>query len=216
MAIYHHFKQRSEEWYEARRGRPTASEFDRIVTPKAALSKSSVKYMNELLAQWMTGKSDEDLFENDAMAAGKALEPQAVAAFELHTELETQEIGFVTTDDGMIGASPDRLVGDTALLEAKCPFAASVHVGYMRAGGVAEEYKCQVQGQLWVAERDVSYTVSYHGGLPTVIVKVGRDEPFIKVLGPSIRQFVDQMLEARADLEARYGGPFTHGIEVPA
>ena len=110
MAIYHRdIKQLSPEWFIRKIGKPSAGSFDRIVTPKTGkMSAQADAYMNSLLAQWMLGEDDtENPYENEAMAQGKALEPRAVAAFEFQTGLECQKIGFVTTDDGMIGASPD-------------------------------------------------------------------------------------------------------------
>ena len=43
-------QQGSVEWFEARLGIPTASEFSRIVTPTGKLSASRHAYMGELLA----------------------------------------------------------------------------------------------------------------------------------------------------------------------
>ena len=44
-------QQGSVEWFEARLGIPTASEFSRIVTPTGKLSAARVTYMGELLGR---------------------------------------------------------------------------------------------------------------------------------------------------------------------
>ena len=36
-------------------------------------------------------------------------------------EVETSPGGFITSDDGMLECSPDRLIGDRGDLELKCP-----------------------------------------------------------------------------------------------
>jgi len=67
------------------------------------------------------------------MERGTALEAEGVAYYELTTDLEAAPCGFALTDDGLAGASPDRLVGLDGLLEVKCP-AAATHVGYLLDG----------------------------------------------------------------------------------
>ena len=57
---------------------------------------------------------------------GKALEPDARACYAFHADCEPQTVGFVLRDeDRMCGASPDALVGESGLLELKCPMAGS-------------------------------------------------------------------------------------------
>ena len=51
MEIHYGVKQREPEWYELRRGVFTASNANKIITPTGALSKSSEKHINKLLAE---------------------------------------------------------------------------------------------------------------------------------------------------------------------
>ena len=51
--------QGSEAWMRARLGIPTASNFKRIITGTGAPSGCAAQYMNELLAEWRTGKRRE-------------------------------------------------------------------------------------------------------------------------------------------------------------
>lgn len=209
MPKLYYCEQGTEEWHALRLGIPTASEFDKIVTPKGKLSTQSEKYMHWLLASWVVGKPLES-FESDFMRRGKEYEPQARDAFALDFDTDVQDIGFITNDAGTIGCSPDGLVGDDACLELKVP-APQTHIGYLLTRSIGEDYRVQVQGQLYVAERDHAFIQSYCPGLPgtasSVVIKVGRDEKFIGELRPALDSFVEIMLRAREKLEQTYG-PF--------
>ena len=206
----HNLQQGSDVWLEARLGIPTASEFDRIVTPaKLQLASAATKYMHLKLAEWMYGAPLE-AFVSPWMERGQALEAEAVRYYEMERDVETTKVGLVLTDDGMIGASPDRLVTDPldstpGLLEQKCP-ALETHVGYMLdPASLVAEYRLQVQGQLWVCQREWCDMQSYYPGFPSVIIRVQREEKVQAALAQHIPAFVATMLECRAKLLATYG-----------
>ena len=191
--------QGSQEWHEARLGIPTSSEFDRILTPKTGkLSAGADKYINEKIAEWATGQASND-FVSDWMERGHELEPQAVAFYEMTRDVETETVGFLMTDDGMVGCSPDRLVGDDGGLEIKCP-AAATHVGYLRAGDGDNRYRTQVQGSLWVSGREWWDFLSFHPSMPPALVRFHRDEEFIAKLASAVGEFVDKLQEAREQM----------------
>ena len=53
-------KQGSDEWLQARLGKPTASRFGDIITPdKGDKSKTYMTYMYELLGELLAGDRDE-------------------------------------------------------------------------------------------------------------------------------------------------------------
>lgn len=204
--VVHQCEQGSEQWLQLRLGVVTASCFSEIVTPaKLELSKSSVRYLHKLLAEWAYGAPLE-AFSGGWMERGKQLEPQAVRYYEMERDVETDAVGFITNDEGTIGASPDRLVGDVGLLELKCP-SLEVHIGYMLdPQSLLMEYRMQQQGQLWVCKyREYCEMMSYSPGFPAVIVKSYRDERVQKALDMHLPAFVDTMLTARAALVERYG-----------
>jgi len=198
-------KQGSDEWLAARLGIPTASEFDKIITPaKLELSKSSKPYMCLKLAEWMYGAPLE-AFVSPWMERGKDLEAEAIRYYEMERGVETQAVGLVLTDDGNAGASPDRLVGDDGLLEMKCPSLA-VHVGYMLdPQTLVDEYRMQVQGQFWVCQRERADVMSYYPGFPAVIVATKPDERVQKAMDVHIPAFIETMLAARIKLTQAYG-----------
>lgn len=200
MKIYNCL-QGSDEWIHFRLGIPTASEFDRIVTPgHLRYSAAAHKYMCVKLAEWLTGEPLEGFVVSLWMDRGAQLEPEAVRYYEMEKGVDTTAVGIMTTDDGMIGASPDRLVGDDGLLELKCP-ALETHIAYMLDPRLlVSDYRIQIQGQLWVCERDWTDVQSYHPGLPAVIVRVVRDEEVADALREHVGTFVERMLAARKKL----------------
>lgn len=138
------------------------------------------------------------------MFHGIETEEQARSSYEFETGSEVRQVGFVLRDDQMFGASPDGLVGDNIVLELKCP-TAPVHIGYMLTKSVADEYKPQAQALLYVCEREEIHVQSYFAGLPTVIMKAGRDEDYISKLKDAVDSFVEVMLRAREEIAQRFG-----------
>jgi len=202
--IRYDFLQRSEEWQRARLGIPTSSEFHKIITPKTGkVSAQSDSYMHVLLAEWMLGAPLPSV-ETEYMQRGAELEDQAVKAYEFETRLETETVGFITDDAGIIGCSPDRLVSGGGCLEIKCP-AANTHVGHMLQRALDEKHAPQTQGQLLITGRAWVDTVSYYPGLPTVVIRSPRREDYIANLKAALDAFVETMLKAREAIVQKYG-----------
>lgn len=203
--IIHDVQQNTEAWSRLRAGIPTASAFDKIFTPGGKQSRQAESYMHHLLAEFLIGQPIVSI-QTEWMQRGHILEEKAVAAYEFHTDRETKRVGFITTDDLLIGASPDRLVGEDRLLELKCP-KHNTQVSYMLTGRVEDEYKPQLQGQLWISGRDVVDIIAYHPELSHVIISVPRDEKYIGQLSDAVAAFVEVMLMKRAELLSRFGKP---------
>ena len=184
-------------------GVPTASEFHRILTPTGKPSESAEAYMCELLGELLMARPMEAP-TYPWMQRGNDLEADAAKWYELQCDQETKVVGFCTTDDGTIGASPDRLVGDDGLLEIKCP-SPDTHVRYLLYPdkGVDKAYRVQVLGQLYVTGRTWCDVVSYHPELPSVIVRVERDDAYIAKLDAALRAFCEQLANAKAELRRR-------------
>jgi hypothetical protein len=205
--IFHKVEQNTLEWHKLRLGIPTASSFDKILTPAKRQRSSQAKhYMNRLVWEWITGEVDQDeLYQNQWMQRGQEREDGAIAAYEMETETETEPGGFFTLDNGLAGASPDRLISADGILEVKCPLG-STQVGCAREG-VEADHTCQIQGQLWITGRKWVDVWSYHPKLPLPPKRVLRDEDFIKDLAKAVNEFIEEMLRVRADMEREHG-PF--------
>lgn len=137
------------------------------------------------------------------MDRGHELESEAVAFAEFHLGLDSEPVGFMTNDERTIGASPDRLIGDHALLEIKCPGSVAIHMGHLVDGTVLKAHRVQAQGQLWIAEREKAYVVSYYPGLPNAIGETDRDEAFIALLKEAVEEFVTEMEKIKSNLAER-------------
>tara|TARA_R110000868_G_scaffold406061_1_gene686163 strand:- start:224 stop:952 length:729 start_codon:yes stop_codon:yes gene_type:complete len=207
--IHWNIDQGSADWYALRSKIPTASEFGHILTPKTQkLSASRHKYACRIIAGRILNWQADSLDKIQHIADGKANEPLAVGQLEVAYDIETRPVGFVTTNDNRFGASPDRVVmaGDAIgiTVECKCP---TIPVQFERLlFGNGEEYICQVQGQLWVAEADKALFYSFNPRMPPYMVETGRDEAFIKKLADALEQFSDELdaLEERARAAGAY------------
>lgn len=191
--------QGSPQWERMRVGRPTASQFDRIRTPTGKASSQSTKYMHELLAESVLGTQAE-VFQSQWMNRGRHLEDEAVAYFEVHTDLTTDPGGFILHDTLDVGCSPDRLVyvtGDhsapIAGLEIKCP-SPTVHVGYLlNESGIADAYAHQIRGCMWVSGLNVWHTLSYHPDFPPALHTVEWDQAWADSFDPLIGGFLEKL-----------------------
>lgn len=200
--IEHIVEQGSDAWRSLRLGIPTASCFDQIVTPsRGELSKSSVKYAYRLICERLLKAPTDTLDGLEWVEHGKEMEPFAAKQYSFVADVDTRLAGFFTTNDGAVGASPDRvIIGRNAALEIKCP-SPWVHLGYL-LDGPGVNYRPQVQGQLLVCEFDYVDFYSYHGRMPAGQTRTGRDEPFIKLLSSALTAFVDQLAEMTARAKA--------------
>jgi len=191
MIVYENLEQGTKAWAEVRRGRPTGSNFHKILTPGGKPSKQARDYMRHLIAELVIGLP-LDAPKTSWMERGNELEGEAVCFYEFERDVAVKEVGFISTDDGRYGVSPDRLIGDDGLLEIKCPSPA-VHVGYMIYSEVDADYRTQLQGQLLVTERAWVDICSYHPMLPPVIVRVERDEAYIGLLRDALDAFCNDL-----------------------
>jgi len=189
-------EQGSVEWMRLRCGLPTASNFDRIVTASGKASASAKKYLSELCAEWLLG-GPVNPTETQFMERGKQLEPEARAWFEWEYGVTVEPGGFITSDDGRIGCSPDGLIGDDEGFEAKC-FEYTHHV--MALLELDDEHRCQIQGCLWLTERERWHRVYFNPALPPVVVTLERDEEFIEKLAAGVETFAEHLAAAKERL----------------
>lgn len=182
ITVHRDLIQGSDEWLAARCGLLTASEMHLVVTEarlKPASNDKSRAHLHELAAQRIT-KHVEPSFISDDMLRG--LEEEQPAR-ELYAEkfAPVEEIGFVTqefsSDDGptfTLGASPDGFVGDDGTLEIKAPRQKSQFATIV-FGEMPKEHVIQVQTGLLVSGRSWCDFISYHGGMPMIVVRVHAD-----------------------------------------
>ncbi len=198
----HDVSQGTLDWLNLRVGIPTASGLHNLITPEWKIREGEMPrtYMHLKLAEAWLGRPVIEL-GGFSIEQGTIVESEARPFFELETDQRVQEVGFIASDDGLFGCSPDGLIGDDNGLEIKCP-SAQVHVKYLVNGGLPKEYAAQVHGSMYATDRPKWTFLSYRRGFPPLIVNVERDEKIIEAIGKALRQFQTWVTDARAKLNA--------------
>lgn len=188
------FEQGSKEWFAARMGIPTASQFSAILSSgktAGSASKTRRTYMMKLIGELLTGLPMEN-FTNEHMARGKAMEAEARNTYALARDVWPDQVGFIRR--GRVGCSPDSLIDDDGMIEIKTKLS-HLQLEVLLEGKVPNEHIAQCQGQLWIAERSWLDFISHWSNLPQMVVRVERDEAFIAKLDKEVKLFLEEMDE---------------------
>lgn len=203
-------EQRSDEWFNARLGKATASRFNDIMSvTKTGYGAGRKNYRAELVIERITDKK-EDSYTNTAMQWGIDNEPIARLAYESETGDTVDEASFVQHDLLEAGASPDGYVWDgkrRGVLEIKCPNSAT-HIATLQSGKLPFQYIAQVQGQMWITKARFARFVSFDPRMPInaqmIVIDVPRDESYIKRLEEEVTKFLEEV-DAETEFIALYG-----------
>jgi putative phage-type endonuclease len=196
-------EQRTEEWFQQRLGKVTASRIsDVIAKTKTGVSTSRQNYLIQLVSERLTGKKG-DSFVNQAMLDGIERESAARALYMLNRDVSVTEVGFF--DHPVIknsGASPDGAVNAeeegkyAGLIEIKCPIE-TTHTNTLMSKSVPSKYIPQMQWQLactgakWVDF--VSYNPNFPEELQLFVARVDRDDTYIGELEAEVIKFLDEV-----------------------
>ena len=196
-------EQRTEEWFQQRLGKVTASRIsDVIAKTKTGVSTSRQNYLVQLVSERITGKKG-DSFVNQAMLDGIEREGAARAIYMLNRDVSVTEVGFF--DHPVIknsGASPDGAVNAeeegkyAGLIEIKCPIE-TTHTNTLMSKSVPSKYIPQMQWQLactgakWVDF--VSYNPNFPEELQLFVARVDRDDTYIAELEAEVIKFLDEV-----------------------
>jgi hypothetical protein len=203
--IYWKIEQGTAAWFQLRAGIPTASCFAQIMTPKTLKpSEQRHRYACRLIAERLLNWQAESLDTIRHIEEGRANEPLAMGQLAVLTGAAIHKVGFITTDDGRFGASPDRAIGGNpsldieegslpVVVETKCPTIPK-QMEYLLMGDNAD-YRCQRQGQLYVAEADKAIFYSFNPRMPEYLIEDGRDDEFIAKLADCLERFHDELSE---------------------
>jgi len=198
--------QGSPEWLASRAGRVTASMVSAtLMKPETAGFRD---YQAQLVAEILTGKPQGSSFTNEHMQFGTETEPLARSAYEAETGFSVDEVGLcIHPTIERAGPSPDGLVGDSGLVEIKCPKPAT-HLAYLIAGVVPAGYKNQMMWQMACAERNWCDFVSFRPDLPEnlqlFVVRFKRDEKEIEKLQTAVLSFLaaaDEMIKKLKEIK---------------
>ncbi len=184
-------EQGSPEWYAARLGIPTASEFATVLARgrDGGASATRKTYLMKLSGERLTGEPMES-YSNGHMERGKAWEAEARERYAFEREVEPQIVGFMRR--GEMGCSPDSLIGQDGGLEIKTK-AAHLHIEALLRDDIPPEHRAQLQGFLLVTEREWIDLSIYCRGLPLVVRRVTPDRDYIANLKGEIDRFNDEI-----------------------
>jgi hypothetical protein len=193
--------QRSPQWFAARIPRATGSNFAAVMaTIKSGEAATRRNYRAQKVVEILTGKPTEG-FTTKAMQDGIDREAMARLVYEARTGNLVQEVGFIIHDSIMAGASPDGLIDLDGVLEIKAPtLATHLEYIYLPVNTCPSEYIPQIQGEMWIAEREwcdfVSYNPEFPERLQIVIRRVFRDDVYIAKLETEVIKFMNEVTEA--------------------
>jgi putative phage-type endonuclease len=200
-------EQGSAEWLAIRLGKVTASRItDVLAKGKSGEAATREDYRTELVVQRLTNDPGES-FTNAAMEWGTQTEPMARVEYIMQTGNLVEQVAFVDHPTiKWFGCSPDGLVGSTGLIEIKCPNS-KTHIKYLLAGKPPAKYVPQMQCQMAVTGREWCDFVSYDPRLPEdlrlFIVRLERDEEYIKAMEAEVEKFLSEVSEMYSKLKER-------------
>ena len=135
-------KQRSEEWFEARKTRLTASDlYDAVKGGNISIKLAKKK------ANIITDNINYNAIP--ALKWGTMFEPMATRCYsQKMNNINIHDFGLICdVDNAHFGASPDGINELGIMLEIKCPYSRKIIDGV-----IPDKYKMQIQGQLAVCK----------------------------------------------------------------
>jgi putative phage-type endonuclease len=198
-------EQRTEEWFQQRLGKVTASRIsDVIAKTKTGVSTSRQNYLVQLVSERLTGKKG-DSFVNQAMLDGIERESAARELYMQTRGVSVTEVGFFDHPTiAMSGASPDGAVNAeedgkyAGLIEIKCPIE-TTHTNTLMSKSVPSKYMPQIQWQMASVSPNVKWVdfISFNPNFPDTmqlfVARVERDNDYIAELEAEVVKFLDEV-----------------------
>ena len=179
--------QQNEEWFQARRGKFTGSNFKYLINKGRGkeFTEQGYTYIRKVVAERMCSYEFES--SNNACEWGKSKESDAINQYELDTGYTIEESGFILHDEyDFAGCSVDGLiVGESGIIEVKSPYNPANFIRYATdLSYIEKEHKAQIQGNMWVMESDFCDFIAFdpRNEIRIFIHRFGRDEEYIKKL----------------------------------
>jgi len=187
-------QQGTDEWFAARLGKVTASRAADVLTKKGSAARSNLSA--QLVLERLTNTKGES-FSSAAMQWGVDQEPFARAAYEAHSGVWVDTVGFVQHPTiERAGASPDGLVGHDGLVEIKCPNTSTM-IDTLLTGKVPSNYVTQMQMQMACTGRAWCDYAVFDSRMPVkaqlFVKRVQRDQKFIDDLNKEIIAFLAEV-----------------------
>jgi hypothetical protein len=146
-----------------------------------------------LACERISGEPMDELHQTWQMERGQNLEPDARRAHEIEAGVNVKRAGFVTTLDGVFGASADGLIADDEGSEYKC-LVSPKGVRKIWLDDDISDFIDQIQGCLWLTGRKRWHFGMYCPALASVGKDLywrvfDRDEDYIEQLQADLWRF---------------------------
>ena len=192
--IIENLPQGTLDWYNERRGNITMSNAKAMLTGGKGLTRKS--YLMSVASEIITGVTAES-YKSWMMERGNILEPFALKAYEQKTGNRMYSVGLGYLDEKRrISASPDG-INHICGAEIKCQLPKN-HLATLINGINPKEFEAQMQGCMWVFERDswdyVSYCPEFDDN-PIFVHTVARNDEIIKKLEESCLRGAEEIDE---------------------
>ena len=191
--------QGSPEWLQSRCGVVTASMFkvarERLKSGpnKGDFTEAAKDYAFRLAFERISGELMDEGYQTWQMERGHELEPAARYTHEIETGCVVEQVGFVTDDEGIFGASADGFIGSDTGLEIKCLVSAK-GIRKLWFAEDMSDFMDQVQGGMWITGRTKWHFALYCPALAPAGKQLWwrrfeRDEVFIAAMRDDLEQF---------------------------
>lgn len=215
MKISREIKQGSPQWFQAKCGLISASHAHEVVTPAKLTEGAANAYCARLVAERHLGKPADTTQASQAMERGIVMEKKARdwAAFQLNVDIE--EVGLITTNDGRFLCSPDGIIAETAGVEIKCRMVAA-HTAHLLEHIARKDdptwydkgARLQIQMGLWITGWPKWYYIGYCPDSKTILREYGPEPEVQDALTKFLPKFdkrVDDAVAAIRGMDDREG-----------
>lgn len=210
MIKHPELQQGSVPWLEARCSLVTASEAKQLLTPKLAIRKGEMVQTllaTKLAERWL---GPLPAFSAWATDQGTVLEQSAFDCFAFEHDARVERLGFITTDDGRAGCSPDGWLPDAKGFDCGVEIKSLQPVHHIKAvldGDLPEEFAAQVHFSLWVTGCSHWKFFAYSRRLPHLLITVPREDAIQATIQEAMEAFLAAFDLAWDRLCDKNGGP---------
>lgn len=189
----HNFEQGSEEWFQIKKLKFSASDATAIGNKGAGLETLIKKKVLETIIE------KEYNFSNEHIERGNELEPIARSVYEFEKGVDVLQVGFIEYNE-YCGCSPDGLVGEDGGIEIKARDD-NKHFDFILGAKLDSGTDWQIQMNLFITKRKwwdfISYNPNFKQSL--IVIRVYPDQERQNKLKEGIDYAVDKLKKILKD-----------------
>lgn len=204
--IIHDVEQGTEEWHASRIGVITASCFKlarsryKTGAKKGRFTEAALDYAFSKAVERVGAQYLNDSFDTYSMKRGRELEPMARLEHELMLDVIVDEVGLITSDNGLFGASADGIIKkehnniDNEIgCEYKCFTSPEKVRKFWVDDDIGDVYE-QIQGGMWITGLNLWHVGMYCPALEVCgkslwLKEYERDDKYIAELEADLLEF---------------------------